>query len=100
MTVPILRAIIREVAESHGLTPEQLCGLGAERRLYHPRQEAMWRCRQLLREDGSHRFSYPQIGRALGQRDHTTIIHGVRRYEGRQAAATVNPLTKEPCHAF
>jgi chromosomal replication initiator protein len=32
-------------------------------------------------------LSLPQIGRALGGRDHTTVMHGVRKHESRMLAA-------------
>jgi chromosomal replication initiation ATPase DnaA len=28
-------------------------------------------------------MSLPQIGHRLGNRDHTTVLHGVRRYEAK-----------------
>jgi chromosomal replication initiation ATPase DnaA len=31
-------------------------------------------------------LSTPQIGRALGNRDHTTVLHGIKRHEKRLAA--------------
>jgi chromosomal replication initiator protein len=44
-----------------------------------PRQVAMYLCkRHTLR-------SLPQIGRQFGGRDHTTIIHGVRKIDGMMA---------------
>lgn len=42
-----------------------------------------------LKQEG--RWSLPQIGRLLGNRDHTTIIHGVRQHEKRLREAA-NPL--------
>jgi chromosomal replication initiator protein len=43
------------------------------RRIARPRQIAMYLARQLTK------MSYPQIGRRLGGRDHTTILHGNRK---------------------
>lgn len=71
--------LIRKVAESYKVSVEELCGPSAERRLSWPRQELM----ALLYETG--RYSYPAIGRFLGGRDHTTVLHGVRAHRARQA---------------
>ena len=40
-----------------------------------PRQIAMYLCKQLTTR------SLPEIGRRFGGRDHTTVMHGVRRIE-------------------
>ena len=39
------------------------------------RQVAMYLCRQRLK------CSFPELGRAFGNRDHTTVISAVRRVE-------------------
>jgi len=41
--------------------------------LVHPRQIAMYLCRELTDA------SYPEIGRLFGGKDHTTIIHACRQ---------------------
>jgi chromosomal replication initiation ATPase DnaA len=79
-----MRSIAAAVAEAYGLTVEELRGQCRERSVAHPRQEAMWRMRQVLDEDGRPRYSLPQIGNFLGHRDHTTVLHGVRAYEKRR----------------
>jgi chromosomal replication initiation ATPase DnaA len=48
----------------------------------HPRQEAMWRMRQ------AGKWSLPQIGRFLGERDHTTVLSGIRAHQKRLDAAS------------
>lgn len=45
--------------------------------LVYPRQIAFWLARNLTP------YSYPQIGRRFGNRDHTTIMHGCRRIEAK-----------------
>ena len=40
-----------------------------------PRQLAMFLCKELTS------YSYPEIGRAFGGKDHTTVIHAVRKIE-------------------
>jgi chromosomal replication initiator protein len=48
--------------------------------LVHPRQCAFY----LARYHTS--FSFPQIGRRFGDRDHTTVLHGVRQIEKKMLA--------------
>lgn len=43
--------------------------------IVRPRQIAMWLCHMHTN------LSYPQIGRKFGGKDHTTVIHAVRRIE-------------------
>lgn len=80
-------AFVREVAIKHGLTLADLIGPYRAPKVAHARQEAMW---VLFQE---RRWSYPQIGRFFGGRDHTTIMHGVRRHQSRldEAAAGAAP---------
>ena len=40
-----------------------------------PRQVAMYLCKQMTAR------SLPEIGRRFGGRDHTTVMHGVKRIE-------------------
>lgn len=87
-----MRSIAAAVAEAYGLKVEDLRGTCRERSVAHPRQEAMWRMRQVLCEDGRPRYSLPQIGAFLGHRDHTTILHGVRAYEKRRERAELADL--------
>ena len=67
--------IIGEAAEVFGVSVEALCGYSRTRPLVQARQSAMYVCRSLTEE------SLPAIGRAFGQRDHTTVLHAVRKIE-------------------
>lgn len=82
-----MRSILDEVAAKYGLTVEQLRSHGqpGDRDWYvaHPRQEAMWMMWQ------QEHLSLPRIGRFLGGRDHTTILHGCRAHEKRMAEGKV-----------
>lgn len=66
-------ATLHAVAHAFGITVTELTAKG---RLFTParaRQAAYMLCRDL------HRRSYPEIGRLLGERDHTTVMAGERR---------------------
>ena len=67
--------IIGEAAEVFGVGVDELCGYSRTRALVQARQSAMYVCRSLTEE------SLPAIGRAFGQRDHTTVLHAVRKIE-------------------
>ncbi len=62
--------VVRKVAETFGVTMERMLGRDRSRVVALPRQIAMY----LLREETN--ISLPQIGDALGGRDHTTIMYG------------------------
>jgi chromosomal replication initiator protein len=62
--------IVRQVAETFGISVEKIIGRDRSRQIALPRQVAMY----LLREEAN--ISLPQIGEKLGGRDHTTIMYG------------------------
>jgi chromosomal replication initiator protein len=69
-------AEIQSAACQHfGLSPEELLSSARTARVAWPRQVAMYLARELTDE------SLPAIGRHFGRRDHTTVIHAVRRAE-------------------
>ena len=61
----------KTVARHYGLTLEDMKSMGRQHRVSHPRQVAMWLCRELTTN------SLPRLGRFFGYRDHTTILHHV-----------------------
>ncbi len=63
------RVIVSTVATAFGVTPERMLGRDRSRDIALPRQVAMY----LLREVAN--ISLPQIGQALGGRDHTTVMY-------------------------
>lgn len=69
------RAIVTDVCLKHGLTYIELCSARRKREIVAARMEAAYR---LSKETT---LSTTQIGRKLGGRDHTTIIHAIRRYD-------------------
>jgi chromosomal replication initiator protein len=64
--------IVKRVAVAFGVTEKDLLGPSRLRRVMVPRQVAMY----LAREVG--RLSLPRVGAAFG-RDHTTVLHAVRK---------------------
>jgi chromosomal replication initiator protein len=73
--------VLHVVAQHFGVTLEALRGKARDHTIAWPRQVAMY----LLREETS--ASLCQIGRHLGGRDHTTIMHGCA-HVGRELAAS------------
>jgi chromosomal replication initiator protein len=82
-----IEAIIKAVAEKHGLQPAQLKAKSNERKIAYPRQIAMYLAKALT---GS---SLPEIGRAFGGKHHTTVLHSVHKIETlRHKDADLNSL--------
>jgi chromosomal replication initiator protein len=65
--------IVSAVAKTYNLTVDRILGRDRSREVALPRQIAMY----LLREEA--KISLPQIGTALGGRDHTTILYGCEK---------------------
>lgn len=73
MTTPSIRTIVAETADYFGLRRNDVLSFRRTREIIRPRQIAMYLARQLTRS------SLPQIGRYIGGRDHTTVLHGVNK---------------------
>lgn len=67
--------IQRKVSDYYNIRLSDIIGPKRLRSYARPRQVAMYLCKQLTSR------SLPEIGRRFGGRDHTTIMHGVRRIE-------------------
>jgi chromosomal replication initiator protein len=65
--------ILRKVAETFNVSMDRMLGRDRSREVALPRQIAMY----LLREEAN--CSLPQIGEALGGRDHTTVMYGCEK---------------------
>ncbi|HPS42810.1 MAG TPA: chromosomal replication initiator protein DnaA [Anaerolineaceae bacterium] len=65
--------VVDVVASSFGVPPERLMGRDRTRAIALPRQVVMY----LLREEAN--VSLPQIGQAMGGRDHTTVIYACEK---------------------
>ena len=86
--------IQKAVAEYYGMKQADLLSDRRNRAIARPRQTAMWLCKQLTTR------SLPDIGRRFGGRDHTTVLHAVRKIEELKAvdapiAADVEALLRK-----
>ena len=79
--------IQRRVAEHYNIRLADMIGPKRVRTVARPRQVAMYLSKQLTSR------SLPEIGRRFGGRDHTTIMHGVRKIE--ELAAQDNSLAED-----
>jgi len=70
-----LEDIQRQVAEFYTIKIADLHGPRRQRQIARPRQVAMYLCKKLTTR------SFPEIGRAFGGRDHTTVMHGTKAVE-------------------
>jgi chromosomal replication initiator protein len=68
--------IIDEVAAYFSITAEELCSASRSRQLVNARQIAMYLTRELTD------LSLPRIGRAFGNRDHSTVMHATQKIAG------------------
>jgi len=67
--------IQRKVSEHYNIRLSEIIGPRRLRTIARPRQIAMYLAKQLTSR------SLPEIGRRFGGRDHTTVMHGVKRVE-------------------
>ena len=78
--------IQRAVAEEFSITHNDMTSKRRARDIARPRQVAMYLCKKLTKR------SLPDIGRRFGGRDHTTVMHAVKRID--QLRAEDNELDK------
>ncbi|MEI4472752.1 chromosomal replication initiator protein DnaA [Frigidibacter sp. MR17.24] len=70
-----IEEIQRKVAEHYNVRLADLIGPKRQRTIARPRQIAMYLSKHMTTR------SLPDIGRRFGGRDHTTIMHGIRKIE-------------------
>ena len=85
-----LLGVVDEVCRARRVTREELCGRGRTKAVASARRELWWR----LRHHPDLSFSYEEIGR-LFDRDHATVISGVRAHERMRSAVEQSPFTRE-----
>ena len=88
------QVVLDTTAGLFGLTVEDITGKARTRDLVDARHIAMYVCRQLTNPP----LSFPQIAKAFGGRDHTTVMNAVQRIERdmkerRKTFDRVNELT-------
>lgn len=76
------RHIADEVCAKHNLSFEQMCSDQRRKDIVAARFETFYR----LSTETS--MSLPQIGRRIGGKDHTTVLHGIRQYKARMLEAS------------
>jgi chromosomal replication initiation ATPase DnaA len=65
----------RQMARKHGISVEEMIGESRKQKFVRARQEL---CHTLSKKHG---WSLPSIGSRLNNRDHTTILHAIRRHQ-------------------
>ena len=70
-----IEEIIRKVADHYNLRMSDMISARRSRTISRPRQLAMFLAKNLTAK------SLPEIGRRFGGRDHTTVIHAVKKIE-------------------
>jgi len=68
--------VVQAVAQFYNVEVDELTGRKRNKEIVRPRQVAMY----LLRKETA--ASLPEIGEALGGRDHTTVLYGIEKIEG------------------
>lgn len=86
--------IISMVAEHFNVSTADLCGNKRSSKIVMPRQVAMYLCREILA------IPLKNVGQYLGNRDHTTVMHGVEKIEkelqtNEQLQSTIDTLKKK-----
>lgn len=88
---PPIKSIQRAVADRYGVEINDLLSVRREARVILPRHVAMYLAKKLTLK------SLPEVGRAFANRDHTTVLHAVRKVEhliqrDAEFAQTVNEI--------
>ncbi len=78
--------ILRIISRHFGVSKGDLLSQRRHRSVVWPRQVGMYLAKQLTAR------SLPEIGRRFGNRDHTTVLHAIRKIEGELSG---NPRLKE-----
>lgn len=67
--------IISVVADHYNITPADITGTKRNSKIVEPRQISMFLCRDIIDT------SLKMIGKYIGNRDHTTVMHGIEKIE-------------------
>ncbi|HFB55562.1 MAG TPA: chromosomal replication initiator protein DnaA [Hellea balneolensis] len=74
-TTPSVDKIQRVTTKEFGISMDEILSKRRSRAIARPRQVAMYLCKTLTKR------SLPDIGRRFGGRDHTTVMHAIKRIE-------------------
>jgi chromosomal replication initiator protein len=80
--------IIARVCKAYSVSIRDMKSPRRQKYLCQPRQHAMYLCK--IYTD----LSLPQIGKAFGDRDHTTVLHGIARHRQRREAGITFPIVE------
>jgi chromosomal replication initiation ATPase DnaA len=75
------KGVVLATAAAFDQTYKALIGKERSTQLVLARSVAARLLRDQVWSNGTPRFSYPQIGRLLGSRDHSTICHAISRFD-------------------
>lgn len=81
-----IKAIQKAVCGFYGISDTDIKSARRTAKMVRPRQIAFYLCKTLTTR------TLPEIGRLFGGRDHTTVLHGVRKIE---ALVQFNPELEE-----
>lgn len=70
-----IRDMMLMTIEAYGVDERELCSQRRQLGVVRPRQVAMFLCKRFTSA------SFPEIGRRFGGRDHSTVVHAVRRVQ-------------------
>ena len=70
-----VEGIIDVVADHFNITPQDIRGTKRSRNIAYPRQIAMYLCRHMTDN------SLQSIGELMGNKDHSTVLHGIDKIE-------------------
>lgn len=73
----MIEDVLRACCKYFEITRSQITSARRTANVVYPRQIAMYLCKLHTTK------SYPEIGRRIGGRDHTTVLHGHKKVEGK-----------------
>lgn len=83
-----MKDIVDRVSRRYAVTVTEIRGKRKHKGIVAARHEAFWLIRHML-----HHLSYPQIGKYFGGRDHSTVMHGVKKHQERvELAAAITKV--------
>jgi len=70
--------ILYDVALKHGIRVSDICGQSRQKNFVLARHEAMWEIKKRRPS-----MSLPKMGKLFGDRDHSTVLHAIRKHQER-----------------